>query len=174
MGRLLKGPKVWRGSKFGGGSELLISQAEETEVRASPVWPWLIAKQRGRRSIPAGAATGPFVLLRLLTGGDRRGVLTGAHAAPRSPRLHRTVCKHKGAHARSEMCEHAPFFFTLPFSHTPKIHIKLSAAVIWECDSEDCPSTLGSCVSAGLQGSESQVRVELGYHTECVISIGTH
>lgn len=147
---------------FGGGSELLISQAEETEVRASPVWPRLSAKQRGRRSIPAAAATGPFVLLRLLTGGDQRGVSTGAHAAPRSPQLHRSVCKHKGARARSEMCERAHFFYPLIFSHS-KIHIKLSAAVISESDSDDCRPTLGLvCLLAGLQGLESQVRVELG------------
>ena len=68
LGGPVQFPADWRWSSLiSSVSKLLISQVEEIELWAAPVWPrW--ARTQGRRSIPAGAATGLFVLLCLLTG----------------------------------------------------------------------------------------------------------
>lgn len=68
LGGLVHSRADWRGSSLiSSSSKLLISQVEEIELWAAPVWPrW--AWTQGRRSIPTGAATGLFVLLCLLTG----------------------------------------------------------------------------------------------------------
>lgn len=65
--------------------KLLISEVEEVELWASPVWPhW--ERTQGGRAIPAGAATGFFVLLCLLTegrggGGSEGRIDRGSHCA---------------------------------------------------------------------------------------------
>lgn len=69
LGGLFHGPADWSGSSLiRRGSKILISQVEEIEPWAVPVWPRWARTQEGR-SIPTGAATALFVLPCLLTAG---------------------------------------------------------------------------------------------------------
>lgn len=124
LGGLVQCPADWRESSLiSSGSKLLISQVEEIELWAAPVWPhW--ARTQERRSIPAGAATGLFVLRCLLTGeiggAYRRGLtLRCAHPG------YTAVCKwyiheHKHTHALRNVFVHT-FLPSLPLCHTQTI-----------------------------------------------------